>query len=247
MRGKSKTSTWFLILLSALSFPHFAHAQTAPIPLNHRGLPVISTIKQYKNSVNGVPIKRMVAVENYIRPLFTQFVYATASNFTNNILYRRAAPYVRIEAAEALQKVQADLSPLGLSLLIFDAYRPYSITEKMWEIVPDDRYAANPANGSGHNRGAAVDVSLADLVTGKQLLMPTAFDDFTEKAHHSFAGLGEEPIKNRELLRWVMEKHGFVALETEWWHYSLPGAAKKYELMDLNFRKMKRLVKRNAE
>jgi D-alanyl-D-alanine dipeptidase len=150
---------------------------------------------------------------------------------------------VRKEAADALKEVQEELKQHGLSLYFFDAYRPYNVTKKMWEIIPDERYAANPAKGSGHNRGASVDVTLADLKTGTPLEMPTHFDDFSEKAHHNYTNLPTQVIKNRELLRTVMVKYGFAPLQTEWWHYSIPGAAQKYELLDLSFRQMKRAVK----
>jgi D-alanyl-D-alanine dipeptidase len=111
----------------------------------------------------------------------------------------------------------------------------------MWEIVPDERYAANPAKGSGHNRGIAVDVTLVNLLTGKELAMPTDFDDFSEKAHHDYMHLDSTIIANRKILRDVMEQHGFVALQTEWWHYSLPDP-KKYQLMDLDFDQLRRLT-----
>ncbi len=114
----------------------------------------------------------------------------------------------------------------------------------MWEVVPDARYAANPAKGSGHNRGAAVDVTLINLQTKEELTMPTGFDDFTEKAHHNYLNLPTQVIVNRELLKSTMEKFGFSALETEWWHYSIPNAANKFELLDLSFNQIKKLVKK---
>ena len=247
MRGKNRTYRWFFSLIIALRFASLLSAQTPSIPLNHNGLPVVSTVAVYKRLIKADPSKRIVAVKNFISPFFVDFKYATADNFTKQILYTKPAAYLRLEAATALKNVQEDLKEKGLTLLIFDAYRPYSVTEKMWEVVPDDRYAANPANGSGHNRGAAVDVTLVNLATGKEIQMPTAYDDFSEKAHHTYMNLNKEVLANRLLLRTVMEKHGFAALETEWWHYSLPNSSKKFELMNLSFRKMKRMAKRNLE
>jgi D-alanyl-D-alanine dipeptidase len=113
----------------------------------------------------------------------------------------------------------------------------------MWEIVPDDRYAANPANGSGHNRGIAVDLTLTELKTGNKLPMPTDYDDFTDSAHHTFMELDSTVLANRNLLKGVMEHYGFKALETEWWHYSLPNA-KYYPLMDISFKKLRRWTKK---
>jgi len=212
------------------------------IPRNKYGLQVISSVRLYRHLQLQHQMEPMVAVEKYVQPLVCEWFYATQNNFTKRKLYRRPTAFVRRSAAEALQKVQEDLKPLGLSLKFFDAYRPYSVTEKMWKVVPDDRYAANPAKGSGHNRGAAIDVTLINLVTRQELDMPTTFDDFTAKAHHNYMSLEKTVLANRELLRSSMEKHGFKALDTEWWHYYLPNAADRYALMNLSFRQMRRVA-----
>lgn len=111
----------------------------------------------------------------------------------------------------------------------------------MWKLVHDERYTADPAKGSSHNRGAAVDVTLVKISTGQELVMPTGFDDFSEKAHHTYTNLPKEVVDNRALLKTTMEKFGFVSLRTEWWHYSLPDAAKRFELLDLSFQQLKEL------
>ncbi len=126
---------------------------------------------------------------------------------------------------------------MGLGLKIFDAYRPYSVTEKMWLPVQDDRYAADPKKGSGHNRGVAVDLTLIYLATGEELNMGTGFDNFSDTAHHAFTNLPEDILQNRLLLKKNMEQYGFKALDTEWWHYSLPNA-KDFELLDIDFKKL---------
>lgn len=146
--------------------------------------------------------------------------------------------FLRLPAVRALQKVQAELNSKGLGMKIFDAYRPYSVTEKFWKLVHDERYVANPANGSGHNRGASVDLTIINLQTGKELDMGTGFDNFTDTAHHSFTALSESVLQNRLLLKSTMEKYGFNALETEWWHYSLP-QSKRFELLNISFKKLK--------
>ena len=107
----------------------------------------------------------------------------------------------------------------------------------MWELIGDERYVANPAKGSGHNRGLAVDLTL--IKDGKEVNMGTGFDHFTDTAHHSFKALPADVIKHRQLLRSTMEKHGFRALETEWWHYSWPNE-KNYQVLDLSFRKLRK-------
>ena len=159
---------------------------TSTIRKNEYGLEVITQENTYKQTIKENKNKRMVALSSYLIPLNTDWLYATTNNFTHQILYTNPVAYMRMEAAMALQKISDDLKAKGLGLKIFDAYRPYSVTKKMWSIVPDERYAANPAKGSGHNRGAAVDLTLYNLSTGAEIPMPTAFDNFTEKAHHNF-------------------------------------------------------------
>lgn len=202
---------------------------------------VINSCEAYKKSIKDDIDKSLVPLKKFVTPLISHWKYATTDNFTHRILYVNPVAYVRLPAAIALQKVQEELALKGLGLKFFDAYRPYAVTKKMWKVVPDERYAANPAKGSGHNRGAAVDVTLVKLSTGEELLMPTGFDNFSEKAHHNYMNLNKEIIENRKLLRNVMEKHGFLALTTEWWHYSLPMAAGKFELLDLSFKQLRKL------
>jgi D-alanyl-D-alanine dipeptidase len=201
---------------------------------------VIKDIKTYKNSIESDSEKQMVMLKDYAQSLITDFKYATENNFTHHVLYHHPIAFARLPVAKALQKVQAELKTKGLSLKFYDAYRPYHVTEEMWKIVPDDRYAANPAKGSGHNRGIAVDISLIDLSTMKELPMPTPFDDFTEKAHYDYMQLDNEVLQNRQLLKDVMEKYGFIALATEWWHFYWPDPAKKFEVLDIPFQKLEK-------
>jgi D-alanyl-D-alanine dipeptidase len=208
---------------------------------NKYGLQIITEKRTYLNITATDTTKKMVLLSRFIWPLSTEWFYATSNNFTHQVLYHHPDAYLRLPAALALQKVADSLKTLGIGLKIFDAYRPYSVTQKMWEIVPDDNYAADPAKGSGHNRGIAVDVTLIDLTTGKELAMPTPFDNFSDTAHHAFMGLSKTVLLNRALLKNTMEKYGFVALPTEWWHYSLPNP-KNYDLMDLDFGAMRQLV-----
>ena len=146
---------------------------------------------------------------------------------------------MRAGAANALKKVQEELNRSGMGLKIFDAYRPYAVTVKFWELVKDERYVANPAKGSGHNRGIAADLTIIDLKTGKELDMGTGFDNFTDTAHHAFTQLPGSVLKNRTLLRSLMEKNGFKAFDTEWWHYFF-GEPEKYEILDLDFKTLMR-------
>ncbi len=111
---------------------------------------------------------------------------------------------------------------------------PYAVTEKFWELIHDPRYVADPSKGSGHNRGVAVDLTIIDLSTKKELDMPTGFDNFTDSAHHDFVFLPEKVLANRRLLKETMEKYGFVEFPTEWWHYSLPDP-ERFAPMDISF------------
>lgn len=226
-----------LVILQSCSY------QYKKIAKNEYGLQVISKIGHYNHLAKTDTNKQMVALKKYIPHVIFEWKYATTNNFTNRILYTKPDAFMRIEAAEALHKIATELETQGLGLKIFDAYRPYSVTKTMWEVVPDDRYAANPAKGSGHNRGAAVDLTLYNLKTGEELEMPTPFDDFTEKAHISYMQLANNVLQNRAILINIMRKYGFIALETEWWHFYLPDAAQRFELMDLNFNKMRRITK----
>lgn len=201
---------------------------------------VITDEKTYLSEIQKDSSKQMVSLTKYLQPLFKDFKYETEQNFTKKVLYTRPEAFLRKPAAEALQAVQNELKQQNLALKIFDAYRPYSVTVEMWKAVPDERYAANPAKGSGHNRGVAVDVTLVNLATGKEIPMPNAFDDFSEKAHHNYMQLDAAIIANRLLLKKTMEKHGFVALETEWWHYYLSNPT-RFALLDLSFDQLRNL------
>lgn len=163
---------------------------------------------------------RLVDMTDINPSIILDMRYATANNFLNRELYPVARCALRASVAEKLSRVQNELQQRGLGLKVFDCYRPFSVTEEMWEVLPDPRYVANPAWGSRHNRGAAVDLTLVDR-EGRELEMPTEFDDFTERAARDYRGPGvsETARRNSELLAAVMRKHGFVPLVTEWWHF----------------------------
>lgn len=205
------------------------------IPVNQYGLPVVNTPQAYQQLTAKDSNMVMVDLQRYIPGIAMNVYYATSHNFTHQVLYPQARIFMRLPAAKALKAVQQDLQVKGLGLLIFDAYRPYAITEKMWSVVPDDRYAADPKHGSGHNRGIAVDLTLIDLKNGKPLKMPTHFDDFTPKAHRDYTNLPDAVIVHRALLESFMVKHGFIPLATEWWHFSLPDS-QHYPLMNISFK-----------
>ena len=182
-------------------------------------------------------LQTMVELKSLIQSVRYELRYASKHNFTGKRLYpsNTHTTYLRLTPALALAKVAEDLKEKGLGIKIWDAYRPYRTTVRFWDLIHDERFVANPSKGSGHNRGTAVDLTLVDLKTGKELEMPTPFDDFSPAAFHGATNMDQVRINNRELLRTTMEKFGFVRLETEWWHYSWPGAS-SYGVLDLSFK-----------
>jgi len=158
--------------------------------------------------------------------------YATTNNFMHQQLYPVARAFLRAPAAAALAEVQRELSAQRLGLKVFDGYRPYRITERMWEPIRNPDFVADPAKGSRHNRGAAVDLTLIDLKTGAELAMPTPYDDFTARARQDFDDLPPDVRANRAHLREVMTRHGFDPLPSEWWHFDYRGW-QSFDLMDV--------------
>jgi D-alanyl-D-alanine dipeptidase len=165
----------------------------------------------------------------------TDVRYATSNNFMHTPLYPAARVFLRAPVALALHDVQRDLAARGLGLKIFDGYRPYSVTVRMWEPIKNPDFVADPAKGSRHNRGAAVDLTLIDLKTGAELAMPTPYDDFTPRARRDFNDLPAEVIANRATLREAMTRHGFDPLPSEWWHFDYHGW-ERFELLDIDLR-----------
>jgi len=205
---------------------------TAPaIPRNQYGLEVVRDMRTYERLVALDPDKRLVEV----RGVAIDVRYATANNFMHTPLYPIAKVFLRAPVERALRDVEAELAVEHLGLKVFDGYRPYSITERMWEPIRNPDFVADPAKGSRHNRGAAVDLTLIDLATGAELAMPTPYDDFTPRARQDFNDLPAEVIANRAKLRDVMVRHGFDPLPSEWWHFDFRGWL-KFELMDLDLR-----------
>ena len=204
---------------------------TAPIvPKNRHGLEVVPDAATYQRMARAEPEKRLVDLASLGIALDVR--YATENNFMKRTLYPVAKAYLRAPAARALANVQRELAARGLALKVYDAYRPYRVTEAMWEAIRNPDWVADPAKGSRHNRGAAVDLTLIDLRTGAELPMPTDYDDFTDRARHGFTDLPPEVAANRALLRELMTKHGFQVYAAEWWHYDF-GGWERFELMDV--------------
>jgi zinc D-Ala-D-Ala dipeptidase len=163
----------------------------------------------------------LVNVKELIPDIVLDLKYNTVVNFTGQKLYTTNECLLARGMVNRLVVVQDSLRKRGLGLKIYDGYRPRAVQYLMWEIYPDPTFVADPSNGSKHNRGGAVDLTLVDLATGTELAMPTAFDYFGDAAAHGWTiGLSAEQIANRELLLAMMENvGGLTRLSSEWWHY----------------------------
>jgi zinc D-Ala-D-Ala dipeptidase len=166
--------------------------------------------------------------------------YATNNNLVGRPVYTEARAFLQRPAAEALVKVNEELKPLGYGLLIFDGYRPWSVTKLFWDITPleNKKFVANPKVGSIHNRGCAIDLSLYELESGKEVQMTGQFDEMSERSYINYTGGTEEQRKLRDLLKSKMEDNGFTVYEYEWWHFEYPGW-ETYRIQNIQFSKIK--------
>jgi len=162
--------------------------------------------------------------------------YATADNFLSTPVYEEARAFLQRPAAEALVRAHRWLARTGHGLLIHDAYRPWWVTKLFWDATPGDKHAfvADPAKGSRHNRGCAVDLTLYRLSDGRAVEMPSLYDEMTERASPDYAGGPSEPRRRRELLRAAMETEGFTVYESEWWHFDYRGW-RDYPILNVPF------------
>ena len=147
--------------------------------------------------------------------------YATSNNFLSTPVYTQARAFMQRPAAEALVAASAELRQHGWGVLVHDAYRPWYVTKVFWEATPADKhdFVADPAEGSKHNRGCAVDMTLYDLKTGKPAEMPSLYDEMSPRAAADYTGGTAAQRERRDLLRRVMESHGFTVYSVEWWHF----------------------------
>jgi len=200
---------------------------------------VVDSADAYRRTANADARQEMVDLSRELPGVVFDLRYATRQNFMREVLYPEdAKPWARREVAERLARVQRDLAKEGLGLKIFDAYRPWAVTKHMWEsrkrLNIHARFLAPPWVGSNHNRGVALDLTLIDLDTGKELEMPTDFDSFSQRAHSSYAHLPAAVKNNREKLKAVMRRHGFATIRSEWWHFELVNAG-SFSVLDLPF------------
>ena len=162
--------------------------------------------------------------------------YATANNFVGRPVYSEARAFLQRPAAEALVLAHRALREQGYGLLVFDGYRPWAVTKLFWDVTPPGKrdFVANPRQGSKHNRGCAVDLSLYDLASGREVEMPSAYDEMSERSHPSYAGGTAAQRAARDRLRGAMEKEGFTVEPNEWWHFNYRDW-RSYPILDVPF------------
>lgn len=207
-----------VLLVWIMSAPAFAFAQNAP------------PVEENKREANLVELTKLD------KTIKLDIRYARTDNFVGRVVYSEARAFLQKPAAKALLRVHKKLKKQNLGIVIFDGYRPWSVTKLFWEVTPEDKrkFVANPKTGSKHNRGCAVDLSMFDLKTGELVEMPTDYDDFTEKANPNYAGASNAQKKNRDLLRALMEAEDFTVNVNEWWHFDYKDW-EKYAIYDVAF------------
>ena len=213
-----------LLCLLALLLPLLAPAQTEQPP-------------KEEGEFRAPDLVELVKLDKSIR---LQIRYATSNNFVGRPVYNEARAFLQRPAAEALVRAGRALKVHGYGLLVFDGYRPWRVTKLFWDLTPADKkqFVADPAKGSRHNRGCAVDLTLYDLRTGREVEMPSGYDEMTERSHVNYSGGTPEQRRLRDLLRSAMEAEGFTVYEPEWWHYDFKDW-RLYPILDVPFSEIK--------
>jgi D-alanyl-D-alanine dipeptidase len=222
-----KSSFAFCVLLSSSAV--FAQGKYGLSP---------TTYARYQASVRANPDNALVDLKKFIPGIVLDIRYATTDNFTHARVYSKAMAYARKPVAEALRKAQADFNAVGYGIKIYDGYRPYSATVRFYELMKGDTtYVASPYKGSRHNRGCALDMTIVDLKTGKELAMPSPYDAMQKESWPSTPVSDSGIRKNRDLLISTMEKNGFKVYATEWWHFDFTGWD-KFDVLDIPFEQL---------
>jgi D-alanyl-D-alanine dipeptidase len=225
----ARTSTWLVLAALASPFLAFAQARAAPQEAAFRITPVKPVEELRREALRAQPptehgefrLADLVELVRLDPTIKLDIRYATRDNFLGTPVYEEARAFLQRPAAEALLRVARAVRQSGYGLLVFDAYRPWYVTKIFWDATPDDRkrFVADPAEGSRHNRGCAVDLTLYDLKTGKAVAMPSGYDEMTERAYADYAGGTDAERLHRRILRMVMEEERFSVYPYEWWHY----------------------------
>ncbi len=208
--------SWFCMIVTVVMMPLVIYSCKAdqkplPAPVQSPSTPAMVDQIDFDTSL-WIELK---AEDGYV----IDMRYATEDNFVKEAIYPCARFFLRPEVASALAEVSKTLLPQGYKLKLFDGYRPRPAQQKLWDKVPNPDYVAPPKEGSMHNRGVAIDLSLTDL-NGKEIDMGTTYDFFGPEAHRDYQNLPQQILDHRRVLRMAMEAHGFQSIRTEWWHFS---------------------------
>lgn len=187
--------------------------------LNSKKSPILLDI------TNEADSNAFVNLRNYSNDFVFDMKYATADNFLKEKVYPCDECFLRVKTVKALLEANKSFLKKGYKIKLYDCYRPKAIQKKMFQLVPDPNFVANPKKGSIHNRGGAVDISLVDSL-GVEVNMGTKFDFFGEEASHNYQNLSDEILANRKFLKEIMLQNNFRIFESEWWHYNLNGSNK---------------------
>ena len=183
---------------------------------------VLIKITNQKQEINDTTF---VNLKSYSNDFVYDMKYATSDNFLKSKVYDCAECYLRLKTVQSLIRANKKFMDMGYRIKLFDCYRPLEIQKKMWKIISNPDFVANPSTGSIHNRGGAVDLTLVDSF-GNSLNMGTDFDFFGKEASHNYKELPKKVLNNRKLLKETMVKNGFKIFNSEWWHYDLENASK---------------------
>lgn len=235
--GKSFIKSIALFTFLFVCFAVLPRCKNESTNRNPYGLQLVTSIDEYHQQVQHNQKLQMLDIEQSIPGVLLDIRYATPNNFTSQVVYTSAKAFARKPVVEALAQVQDSLADFGLGLKVYDAYRPYAATLKFYEVYPDTNFVANPRNGSRHNRGCAIDISLINLASGAEIPMPTDYDTFNDLAHPEYAQLSDTVLSNRQLLFDLMAHFGFKHYPTEWWHFDYQGW-EDFPLMDLSFEEL---------
>lgn len=185
----------------------------------------------YAKSAKIFSINNLIRLTDLDKTFAIDIKYGTTDNFTKRILYKTPISVININTAKKLIKANNTFKKYGYHIKIFDTYRPFSVQKLMWDLCTNKKYLADPKKGSNHNRGAAVDITLVDK-NGVELLMPSSYDEFSNRAHINYKSPNKKAMANRELLSKIMLQNGFKRISTEWWHFDDVNY-KKYPLQDI--------------
>jgi zinc D-Ala-D-Ala dipeptidase len=247
MKRFSLHSALALVLLAVL-MPAWCGAEqkkaTAPVKTS----PAPFDVRTGPKRVTSINIARqqLMSVSALDPSIKLNIWYASSNNFMKRPVYSLPRAYLQKHAAQGLVRAHQKLAKDGYGIMVFDAYRPWSVSVQFWNAVTQEQrakgFVADPAQGSRHNRACAVDISLYELATGKEVAMPSAVDEMSDRAAANYPGGTAQQRARRDLLRKTMESEGFTVLPHEWWHYDCAGW-EKYPIMDVTFERLEKTGK----